>query len=48
MEDRIDLYIGLLSYAPFLTKAGITHLKSLTLTLVSEPPANSCVNQPPR
>jgi 3D (Asp-Asp-Asp) domain-containing protein len=46
--DRIDLFIADKSHRKVLADAGITHLKALTVSLISPTPVDSCHDKTPR
>jgi len=45
--DRIDLFVGAGDQGAWLDRAGIGHLQPLTVSLVSPPPREGCVQQVP-
>jgi 3D (Asp-Asp-Asp) domain-containing protein len=46
--DRIDLFIAEKGNSKWIAQAGITHLKALTVKIVSPPTPNSCHDRLPR
>lgn len=46
-KDRIDLFVGAGNQGAWLSRAGITHLRPLTVRLVSPPEPGGCLEQRP-